>query len=75
MNVQPLLLLVGSEAVALASRLSASGYATVDWLRTGVASCETSFSDGPAAAILAADQISLIGDLRDRFGPMPILWA
>ncbi|MAR06884.1 MAG: DNA-binding response regulator [Cyanobium sp. NAT70] len=73
MNVQPLLLLVGSEAVALASRLSASGYATVDWLRTGVASSEASFSEGPAAAILASDQISLIGDLRDRFGSMPIL--
>ena len=31
MSVEPLLLLSGASALALAPRLSASGYATVDW--------------------------------------------
>ena len=65
MSVEPLLLLSGASALALAPRLSASGYATVDWPN----------ADGtdPMAAVLAADQASLIRDLRQRFGSMPIL--
>ena len=73
MTVEPLLLLVGHDAVALATRLNASGYATVDWLSAGVASSRAQVGDEPAAAILSADQVPLIGDLRQRFGPMPIL--
>ena len=73
MTAEPLLLLVGHDAVALANRLNASGYATVDWLSAGVASSRAQVGDEPAAAILSADQVPLIGDLRQRFGPMPIL--
>ena len=73
MTAEPLLLLVGHDAVALATRLNASGYATVDWLSAGVASSRAQVGDEPAAAILSADQVPLIGDLRQRFGPMPIL--
>ena len=73
MNAAPLLLLVGTDALALASRLTASGYATVDWLSAGVASSSVQVGDEPAAAILSADQSTLIADLRQRFGPMPIL--
>jgi len=73
MTAEPLLLLVGHDAVALATRLNASGYATVDWLSAGVASSRAQVGYEPAAAILSADQVPLIGDLRQRFGPMPIL--
>ena len=73
MTAAPLLLLVGTDAVVLASRLTASGYATVDWLSAGVASSSVQVGDEPAAAILSADQSTLIADLRQRFGPMPIL--
>ena len=65
MSVEPLLLLSGASALALAPRLSASGYATVDWPNADGAE--------PMAAVLAADQAPLIRDLRQRFGPMPIL--
>ena len=73
MTAAPLLLLVGTDAVVLASRLTASGYATVDWLSAGVASSSVQVGDEPAAAILSADQSTLIADLRQMFGPMPIL--
>ena len=73
MTAAPLLLLVGTDAVVLASRLTASGSATVDWLSAGVASSSVQVGDEPAAAILSADQSTLIADLRQRFGPMPIL--
>ena len=65
MSVEPLLLLSGASALALAPRLSASGYATVDWPNADGAE--------PMAAVLAADQAPLIRDLRQRFGAMPIL--
>ena len=65
MSVEPLLLLSGASALALAPRLSASGYATVDWPNADGAE--------PMAAVLAADQAPLIRDLRQRFGSMPIL--
>jgi len=73
MSVEPLLLLAGASAVALAPRLSASGYATVDWLSAGVtASCGDDAAE-PLAAVLAADQVPLIQELRQRFGAMPVL--
>ena len=73
MTSDPLLLLAGPAAVALAPRLTASGYTTVDWLSAGVASSRAQAGQEPVAAILAADQRPLISDLRLRFGGMPIL--
>ena len=73
MSTGPLLLLAGTSAVALAPRLSASGYATVDWLSAGVTSSGGVAGDAPLAAVLAADQADLIAELRQRFGAMTIL--
>ena len=73
MTNEPLLLLAGTSAVALAPRLSASGYATVDWLSAAVTSSDGSEVGAPVAAVLAADQADLIGELRQRFGGMTIL--
>lgn len=73
MSADPLLLLAGPAAVALAPRLTASGYTTVDWLSAGVASSRAQAGQEPVAAVLAADQRPLISDLRLRFGGMPIL--
>ena len=59
--------------MALAPRLSASGYTTVDWLSAGVtSSCGVAGAE-PLAAVLGADQIDLIAELRQRFGAMTIL--
>ena len=52
MTPRPLLLLAGRDAVALAPRLTASGYVTIDWLSAGVAANELSGPEAPAAAIL-----------------------
>ena len=73
MSTGPLLLLAGTSAVALAPRLSASGYTTVDWLSAGVTSSCGVAGDEPLAAVLGADQIDLIAELRQRFGAMTIL--
>ena len=73
MTHRPLLVLAGCDAVALASRLTASGYATIDWLNAGAAAGQIRDQEGPAAAILAADQKPLIAELRQRFGAIPIL--
>ena len=73
MSTEPLLLLAGTSAVALAPRLSASGYATVDWLSAGVTSSCGVAGDEPLAALLGADQIDLIAELRQRFGATTIL--
>ena len=73
MSTEPLLLLAGPSAVALAPRLSASGYTTVDWLSAGVTSSCGVAGDEPLAAVLGADQIDLIAELRQRFGAMTIL--
>ena len=73
MSTEPLLLLAGTSAVALAPRLSASGYTTVDWLSAGVTSSCGVAGDEPLAAVLGADQIDLIAELRQRFGAMTIL--
>ena len=73
MSTVPLLLLAGTSAVALAPRLSASGYTTVDWLSAGVTSSCVVAGDVPLAAVLGADQIDLIAELRQRFGAMTIL--
>ena len=73
MSTELLLLLAGTSAVALAPRLSASGYTTVDWLSAGVTSSCGVAGDEPLAAVLGADQIDLIAELRQRFGAMTIL--
>jgi two-component system response regulator MprA len=73
MSAEPLLLLVGASAVALAPRLAASGYSSIDWLSAGVASSQVQVGEEPLAAVLAADQASRVRDLRQRFGAMPIL--
>ena len=73
MNADPLLLLAGSSAVSLATRLAASGYATLDWLSAGPSAHAPEPGESPVAAVLAADQAALIQDLRSRFGAMPIL--
>jgi len=59
-------LLLGSEALALASRLLVSGYQPLG---------EAELADGqvPAAILLAASQEPRIQELRQRFGPVPIL--
>ena len=73
MSTEPLLLLAGTSALALAPRLSASGYTTVDWLSAGVTSSCGVAGDEPLAAVLGADQVDLIAELRQRFGAMTIL--
>ena len=73
MSAEPLLLLVGGSAVALAPRLAASGYSTVDWLSAGVASSRVQLGEEPLAAVLASDQAARVWDLRQCFGVMPIL--
>ena len=73
MSTEPLLLLAGTSAVALAPRLSASGYTTVDWLSAGVTSSCGVAGNEPLAAVLAADQVDRIAELRQRFGAMTIL--
>ena len=73
MSTEPLLLLAGTSAVALAPRLSASGYATVDWLSAGVTSSCGFAGDEPLAAVLGADKVDLIAELRQHFGAMTTL--
>ena len=72
MTVEPLVLLAGPTALGLAQRLTASGYATVDWLCAGVTANAASQGKEPVAAVLGAGQAALIPDLRTRFRRMPI---
>ncbi|MGB1776708.1 MAG: winged helix-turn-helix transcriptional regulator [Synechococcus sp.] len=73
MTAEPLVLLAGSAALAVSQRLSVSGYLTVDWLSAGVTASVATRGQEPTAAILGAEQAALIGDLRQRFGAMPVL--
>ena len=66
-------LLVGGEAVALAERLRASGYAPIDWNVGDESSLAAGSNPAPGAAILASDQGSTVLELRSRFGSLPIL--
>ena len=66
-------LLVGGEAVALAERLRASGYAPIDWNVGDESSLAAGSNPAPVAAILASDQGSTVLELRSRFGSLPIL--
>ena len=65
MSTEPLLLLAGTSAVALAPRLSASGYTTVDWLSAGVTSSCGVAGDEPLAAVLGADQMDKVSPMGD----------
>jgi DNA-binding response OmpR family regulator len=62
----PRVLLLGVEAEALAARLEASGYGPVT---------EPELADGevPGAVLLAASEEARIPELRERFGPIPML--
>ncbi|MGC6481954.1 MAG: winged helix-turn-helix domain-containing protein [Synechococcus sp.] len=71
-NQLPAVLLVGAQAVALAPRLAASGYQTVDW-STGAAACNPAPGAAVALAVVASDQSDLIPHLRAQFGSIPIL--
>ena len=70
---EALLLLVGGSALALASRLSASGYSTVDLTEFEFTEWAGLKNQGPVAAVLAADQRHRIAELRHRFSRLPIL--
>ena len=70
---EALLLLVGGSALALAPRLSASGYSTVDLTNFGFTDWAGLKTQGPVAAVLAADQRHRIAELRHRFSGLPIL--
>ncbi len=73
MSAELLLLLVGGSAVALAPRLAASGYSTVDLLSAGLTSSRVQLGEEPLGAVLAADQAARVQDLLQSFGVMPIL--
>ena len=70
---EALLLLVGSSALALAPRLSASGYSTVDLTDFEFTEWAGLKNQGPVAAVLATDQHHRIAELRHRFSRLPIL--
>ena len=70
---EALLLLVGRSALALAPRLSASGYSTVDLTDFEFTELAGLKNQGPVAAVLAADQRHRIAELRHRFTRLPIL--
>ena len=70
---EAVLLLVGASAVALAPRLSASGYSTVDWTGSAVPGWDGPEGEAPVAAVLAADQRHRIAALRHCFAGLPIL--
>ena len=70
---EALLLLVGRSALALAPRLSASGYSTVDLTDFELNEWAGLKNQGPVAAVLAADQRHRIAELRHRFSRLPIL--
>ena len=70
---EALLLLVGGSAVALAPRLSASGYSTVDLTSLEFTDWVRLKNQGPVAAVFAADQRHRIAEFRHRFSGLPLL--
>ena len=70
---EALLLLVGGSAVALAPRLSASGYSTVDLTNLEFTDWVRLKNQGPMAAVFAADQRHRIAEFRQRFSGLPLL--
>jgi hypothetical protein len=70
---EALLLLVGGSAVALAPRLSASGYSTVNLTNLDFTDWAGLTNQRPVAAVFAADQRHRIAEFRHRFAGLPIL--
>ena len=70
---EALLLLVGGSAVALAPRLLASGYSTVDLTNLELTDWAGLKNQGPVAAVLAAEQRHAIPLLRHRCAGLPLL--
>jgi DNA-binding response OmpR family regulator len=70
---EALLLLVGSSAAALAPRLSASGYSTVDLTNLALTDWAGLKNQGPVAAVFAADQCHRIAEFRHRLSGLPLL--
>jgi DNA-binding response OmpR family regulator len=72
MQKEVAVLLVGNQALALAPRLQATGYLTLDW-SAGAAAMAPAPESPPLLAVVAMDQVGLIPQLRSQFGRMPIL--
>ena len=70
---EALLLLVGSSAAALAPRLSASGYSTLDLTNLELTDWAALKNQGPVAAVFAADQRHRIAEFRHRLSGLPLL--
>ena len=70
---EALLLLVGSSAAALAPRLSASGYSTLDLTNLVLTDWAALKNQGPVAAVFAADQRHRIAEFRHRLSGLPLL--
>lgn len=65
-------LLVGQQAAALAPRLQATGYLTLDW-SAGAAALVPDPGASPQLAVVSMNQAGLIPQLRAQFGAIPIL--
>ena len=70
---EALLLLVGSSAAALAPRLSASGYSTLDLTNLVLTDWAALKNQGPVAAVFAADQRHRIAEFRHLLSGLPLL--
>ena len=70
---EALLLLVGGSAVALAPRLSASGYSTVNLTNLDFTDWAGLTNQRPVAAVFAADQRHRIAEFRHRLSGLPLL--
>ena len=69
---EPLILLVGEEAEALAARLEASGYTCSTAARTPPTAAPPA-DPAPDAVLLSADQADRIPALRAQWGDLPLL--
>ena len=70
---EALLLLVGSSAAALAPRLSASGYSTLDLTNLELTDWAALKNQGPVAAVFAVNQRHRIAEFRHRLSGLPLL--
>ena len=70
---EPLILLVGEEAEALAARLEASGYTCSTPARSSPSAAPAPAAPAPDAVLLSADQASRIPALRAQWGDLPLL--
>ena len=70
---EALLLLVGSSAAALAPRLLASGYSTLDLTNLELTDWAALKNQGPVAAVFAVNQRHRIAEFRHRLSGLPLL--